>query len=340
MTHTTLKDIAGKLGVSVTTVSKALKGYSDVSARTRKKVEEAAAALNYTPNSFAVNLRTQESKTIGIIIPEVIHHFFSSVVNGIIAEAEKEGYLVIVLQSNESFDLERKQIQLLLDKRVDGILLSMANATDDFKHLHEVIERGIPLVMFDKIAKLVPCHKVIIDDRKAAYIATKHLIDQGCKRIAHFRGPNPVQNAIDRFLGYKKAIDDHGLPYDPKLIYTCKSVNFEDGITHTKALLADHKDVDGLFTGADLVAVGAIKTLNELGIKIPEQIAIVGFSNWFVSSAITPTLSTVDQPGLEMGQRAFDLMFQQLQATKKGIALKPETIILDTELIVRNSSKK
>ena len=172
----TLKEIAEKLGISVTTVSKALKEYPDVSKRTRKLVRETASMLNYKPNSFAVNLRTKESKTIGLIIPEIVHHFFSSVIKGIISQAEKKGYLVITLQSNESYELEKKQIDLLISKRVDGILISLANGTGDYKHLTEIIENDTPLVMFDKIAKVVKCSKVIIDDFRKASLESYDLI--------------------------------------------------------------------------------------------------------------------------------------------------------------------
>ena len=188
MREVTLKQIAENLGISITTVSKALKNYSDVSKSTKERVKEEAKRLNYKPNVFAVNLRTKESKTVGLIIPEVVHHFFSSVVNGIIEQAEKKGYLVIILQSNESYKLEKKQIDLLIRKRVDGVMMSLANKSIDIAHLKELQSHDIPLVMFDKISKMVNCSKIIINDRKAAYEATKHLIDSGCKKIAHFRG--------------------------------------------------------------------------------------------------------------------------------------------------------
>jgi len=181
MKEVTLKQIAENLGISITTVSKALKNYPDVSKKTKKLVKAEAKKLNYQPNVFAVNLRTKESKTVGLIIPEVVHHFFSSVINGIIEHAEKKGYLVIILQSNESFKLEKKQVDLLISKRVDGIMISMANNTEDISHLQRVRDLNIPLVMFDKISKLVDCTKVVINDREAAYTATKHLIDRGCR---------------------------------------------------------------------------------------------------------------------------------------------------------------
>jgi LacI family transcriptional regulator len=335
----TLKQIADTLGISITTVSKALKDYPDVSKKTRRLVRELAQTLNYKPNAFAVNLRTKESKTIGLIIPEVVHHFFSSVIKGIIGQAEKKGYLVIILQSNESYELEKKQLDLLLSKRVDGILISLANGTANFKHLEDIIAQETPLIMFDKIAKIVNCSKVIIDDRKAAYKATQHLIDTGCKRIAHFRGPLLPQNSIDRFLGYKKALEDNGLKYDPSLVYILNDMSFEEGRHFAQQLLKDHKDVDGIFINTDLVSIGAIAEFNKKNIKIPEQIAIVGFSNWFMSSVISPSLTTIDQPGYLMGKTAFKLLYKEIKQRKKGAMLNFKDVELPTELIIRDSTR-
>lgn len=339
MKEVTLKQIAENLGISITTVSKALKNYPDVSKKTKALVKQEAKKLHYKPNVFAVNLRTRRSKTVGLIIPEVVHHFFSSVVNGIIEQAEKKGYLVIILQSNESEKLEKKQIDLLISKRVDGIMISLASTTTDISHLLEVKELEIPLVMFDKISKLVACSKIIINDREAAYKATKHLIDSGCRRIAHFRGALLPQNSIDRFLGYKKALEDHGITYDSSLVYICDRVDYENGITAAKQLLKDHDDVDGIFAITDLVAIGAISVFNEQGIKVPDDISIMGFSNWFISSAITPSLSTVDQPGYEMGKRTFKTLHKEMKAKRDDVPFDPITEVLKTAVIKRNSTK-
>ncbi len=321
MRETTLKQIAETLGISITTVSKALKNYPDVSASTKKAVVELAEKLNYTPNTFAVNLRTRESKTIGLIIPEVVHHFFSNVINGIIAEAEKNGYLVIILQSNESIELEKKQVEHLLNKRVDGIILSLSNESNDDNHIKEIIKRGIPFVQFDKIAKLINSSKVIINDQKAAFEATEHLIKKGCKKIAHIRGPVNPQNAIDRFLGYKKALEKYNIPFDYNLVYTCKDVVFEEGIEFAKQITQQHPDVDGVFIITDLVAVGFIAYCNENNIKIPEKI------------------STVDQPSFEMGVKSFDLLLEEMNARKEQKPFYPKTIELGTSIIERESSK-
>lgn len=339
MKEVTLKQIAENLGISITTVSKALKNYTDVSKKTKARVKDEAKKLHYKPNVHAVNLRTRRSRTVGLIIPEVVHHFFSTVVNGIIEYAEKKGYLVIILQSNESFKLEKRQIDLLISKRVDGIMISLASTTTDISHLQEVKELEIPLVMFDKISKLIDCSKIIINDREAAYKATKHLIDSGCKRIAHFRGALLPQNSIDRFLGYKKALEDHGLTYDSSLVYICDRVDYEDGITAAKQLLKDHDDIDGIFAITDLVAIGAISVFNDRGIQVPNDISIMGFSNWFISSAITPSLSTVDQPGYEMGKKTFKVLLKEMNAKKDGVPFEPITKVLKTKVIKRNSTK-
>ncbi len=340
MKEITLKEIASKLGISITTVSKALKNYPDVSLKTKNAVIELAQKLHYTPNSFAVNLRTKESKTIGLIIPEVMHYFFSNIINAIINEAEKNGYLVIILQSNETLELEIKQVELLINKRVDGILISLSNESNYDDHLKEIVNRNIPLVMFDKIAKLAKCSKVIIDDQKAAFNAVQHLIDKGCKKIAHIRGPINPQNSIDRYIGYKKALEKNNIIFDPKLVYTCEKVSFEEGYEFAKQIVEDHPDIDGIFAVTDLVAVGSLAYFNEKGIKVPEQIALIGFSNWFISQVLTPKLSTIDQPSHEMGKIAFELLLEEMICHKQGIDFTPRTVELSTSVIVRESTMK
>ncbi len=340
MKATTLKEIATMLGISITTVSKALKDYPDVSAKTKKAVKDLAEELNFTPNSFAVNLRTKESKTIGLIIPEVVHHFFSNVIKGVIEEADKNGYLVIILQSNESLELEQKQVELLFNKRVDGILMSLSNDSNDDDHLKKIVTRGTPFVQFDKISKLIPSSKVIINDQKAAAEAVQHLIDIGCKKIAHIRGPENPQNAIDRFLGYKKTLEKNGIPFDTKLVYTCQNVTYEEGVEFAKQIVKDHPDVDGIFAITDLVAIGVLSYLNEKKIAVPNQIAVIGFSNWFMGQVMSPKLSTIDQPSYEMGIAAFSLLLEEMNCRREGTSFIPRIVELETNLIARQSSLK
>lgn len=338
MKETTLKEIAERLGISITTVSKALKNYPDVSLKTKNAVISLAKELNYSPNSFAVNLRTKESKTIGLIIPEIVHHFFSNVINGIIEEAEKKGYLVIILQSNESLELEKKQVALLINKRVDGIIMSLSNESNDDNHIKEILQREIPFVQFDKISKLIPSSKVIINDQKAAMEAVQHLIDQGYKKIAHIRGPINPQNAIDRFIGYKKALEKNNIQYDNKLVYTCTNVTFQEGIDFAKQIVNDHPEVDAIFCITDLVAVGVLSFLNDNNIQVPQQIGLMGFSNWFISQVLTPKLSTVDQPSLLMGVESFNLLLEEMNCNKERRSFTPKTIELETKTIIRESS--
>lgn len=339
MNNTTLKEIAAQLGISITTASKALKGYSDVSEKTKNAVIELAQKLHYTPNSFAVNLRTKESKTIGLIIPTLVHDFFSYVIKGILEEAEKRDYLVIILQSNEKLEFEKKQIDLLLNKRVDGILMSLSNETGDFNHLKSIISHNTPLVLFDKIAKLVNCSKVTINDKKAAYDAVSYLIKKGYKKIAHFRGSYMPQNSIDRFLGYKKALEDNDLTYDSSLVFVCENnADFQDGYDNAKRVMDEHPEIDAVFAVTDLVAIGIIKYFNEIGISIPERIAVLGFSNWFMSSVISPKLSTIDQPGFEIGRRSAAILFDEINLKKNNLPIVFQSIELETSIIEREST--
>ncbi|WP_456463207.1 LacI family DNA-binding transcriptional regulator [Lutibacter sp.] len=336
----TLKQIAEELNLSITTVSKALKGYPDVSKKTKQRVLDLAENLRYIPNSFAVSLRMKQSKTIGVIVPANVHHFFSNVIKGILKEAEKKDYLVILLHSNENFELEKKQVDLLISKGVDGILISLSNKTHNFEHLKKIIDHNIPLILFDKIAKIVNCSKVIINDKKAAYEAVVYLIKKGHKRIAHFRGDLNPQNSIDRFLGYKQALLDYNIEFDPSLVYVCdNNSDFEDGYNNAKKLLKDHgKNIDAIFTITDVIAMGIIKYFNTHNIKIPEDIALFGFSNWFMSSVINPSLSTVEQHGYEMGEKSAHLLFHEIECKQQNIVVKPQIITLPTELVIRESS--
>jgi len=339
MKSATLKQIANELGLSVTTVSKALNNYTDVSAKTKQRVINLAAKLNYTPNSFALGLRKQESKTIGVIIPDNVHYFFSRIIKGVLEVAEQNNYLVIVMQSNEDYELEKKQIDLLISKGVDGILISLSNKTHKFDHLNKIINNDIPLILFDKIAKTVNCSKVIIDDRKAAYEAVTHLIKKGFKRIAHFRGDLNPQNSIDRFLGYKKALQDNNIDFDPSLVYLCNNnSDFEDGFKTAQKLLSDHgKNVDALFTVNDLLAIGALKYFNDNNINVPKRIALIGFSNWFMSTVVSPSLSTVEQHGFEMGKQSATLLFHEIKCKQKGVKFEHQKIVMQTELVIRDS---
>lgn len=338
MSNLTLKDIAKTLNLSITTVSKALKDYPDVSAKTKERVKAYAKEVNFTPNAYAAFLRTQESKIIGVIIPRLNHYFFSNVLRGIMNAAEEQNYMVIVLNSEESYELEQKQIDRLLRQNVDGIIMSIADSTHDLDHINKIIAQKIPLVFFDKYSKLSNCSSVIINDQKAAFTAVEHLIKQGKKNIAHFRGPLLPQNSIDRFLGYKKALEHYNLDYRNEWVFRCDHISSDEGYEYAKKITQDHPEIDAIFAVADMPAVGAIKYLNEQKIAIPEQIAVMGFSNWKIANLITPSLTTVNQPGELMGQRAFELFYTEMQQLKNGVTVEKQIIELDTDLIVRSST--
>lgn len=196
------------------------------------------------------------------------------------------------------------------------------------------------MVQFDKISKLIPSSKVIINDQKAAAEAVQHLIDKGCRPIAHIRGPENPQNAIDRFLGYKKTLEKNNIPFDPRLVYTCTNVSFEEGLAFGKQIIEDHSAIDGIFVITDLVAVGVLSYFNEHGINVPADIKIIGFSNWFMSKVITPKLSSVEQPSYEMGVVAFDLLLDEINCFKENIPFLPKTIELATRIVERESTQK
>lgn len=340
MPKITLKYIAAELNISSATVSKALKDYPDVNPITKKKVLDLAAQLDYKPNSIAQSLRNQESKIIGLIIPQIVHHFFSNIIKGVIDAAEDNGYMVITLQSREKFEIEKKQIQLLYEKNVDGILISLSEGTVNYDHVNAVINKGVPVVLYDKISKLIDCSKIIIDDRSAAYRATKYLIDSGCKNIAHIRGSLKPQTTIDRFMGYKKALTDHNLDFNNDLVFETKNLSYKEGYETVDKIANSKQPIDGVFAMTDLLATGALVRLRELGFKIPEQISVMGFSNWFLTKITTPSLSTVDQPGYEMGRRAFNLLLEEIVAKKNSQKIEKKVVEIPTKIIPRGSTRK
>ena len=338
MIRTTLKDIAKRLNLSVGTVSKALKNYPDISQSTKDRVHALVKELNYKPNSFAQNLRNRESKIIGLIIPQIVHHFFANIILGVTEAAEKKGYLVIVLESAESYEVEKKHIDLLIKRNVDGLLLSLADNTIKYNHINDIINMGVPIVLYDKISKSIDCNKIVIDDKKAAFNATQYLIDSGCKKIAHIRGTLKPQTTIDRFLGYKNALKAHQMEFDDSIVFESQDLSFEDGKKFAKEI-AENKEIDGVFAFTDLLAAGVLRGLQECGVNIPGDISVMGFSNWLITRITTPTLSTIDQPGYDMGLQAFNLIYEEIMSRKNQIRIRHRTIELPADLIIRNSTR-
>jgi LacI family transcriptional regulator len=339
MSKVSLTKISEILGMSKSTVSKALNNYADVSPDTRKKVQDLADKLNYKPNIFAQNLRSQESKIIGLLMPEIVHYFFSTIISGVTETAEKFGYSVIIAQTKDDYKSEIKQLELLLDKNVDGILLSLADNTIQFNHVKDVINQGVPFVLYDRTSKLIDCNKVVIDDVKAAQMATQHLIDTGCKKIAIIRNQLKSQGTIDRHKGFKKALLENGMVYDKSIDFEGQDFSFSEGKIAGNKICERHKDVDGIFAVTDLMAIGALEALKEHNVAVPDQVSVIGFSNWFLSQITTPHLSTVDQPGFEIGKTAFELLYQEIQNNKKNVKEPSKTVVIPTTVISRDSTK-
>lgn len=336
----TLKDIAKMLGVSVPTVSRALKDYPDISAETKQKVLQLVEELNYTPNQFALNLRKNKSNTIGVLIPEIVHHFFSSVISGIIEVADEKGYSVMLFQTNESIAREIREARLMLNGRVDGLLISLSNETKNLDHLKEFEDHGVPVVLFDKVLDGMNASKVVVDDFDGAYSATEHLINQGNKRIAYIRGPIEPLNSIQRFNGHKKAIEDAGLTFDENYLKTCTFVTQKEGYDFTKELLNMDRPPDAIFACTDLVAIGSLQAIREANLQVPKDISLCGFSDWMIAAVLDPPLTSVRQPGLEMGRESARLLFAEIESIENGEKVEPQTVELKTELIQRASTFK
>lgn len=332
----TIKDIARILGISASTVSRALKDHPDINVDTKKAVNELAGKLKYHPNAVALSLKNSRSNTIGVIIPEIVHYFFSSVISGIEDVASQKGFTVIICQSNESYDREVANARTLLSHRVDGILVSVSKETHTFDHFTDLQEGGIPLVFFDRIAPDINADQVIIDDMEASYKATRHLIETGRKRIAHFAGPQTLIIGRDRLQGYLNALNEAGLPIDNRLIIEADT--FEKARNAVIELIDSGNVPDGIFAVNDLTAIGAMQTIQKKGFKIPDEISIVGFSDGRFSGITDPNLTSVDQHGYEMGITAAEMLFNRILSTESIYI--PEVKVLNAELIIRGSSLK
>ncbi|MBX2962911.1 MAG: LacI family DNA-binding transcriptional regulator [Cyclobacteriaceae bacterium] len=335
----TIKDIARELGISPSTVSRALKDHPDISPDTKKAVNELAEKLNYQPNIVALSLRQSKTNTIGVIIPEIVHFFFSTIISGIEDVAYSAGYNVIITQSNESEAREITDMKALFNSRVDGMLMSVSRETSNFEHIESMLAKGMPIVFFDRVYNTDQSSKIIVDDFHGAKDATLHLIEQGCRRIAHLEGPPNLDISKQRLEGYKEALQENNIPFSKELIATCPSGNIEEGKAATEKLLSLKNPPDGIFATNDPSAMGAMQAIKAKGLNMPQDIALVGFSNWFFSSLMDPPLSSVDQPGFEMGQEAAKLLIRQIEKQgKDDIAITPETKVLKTRLIIRESS--
>jgi LacI family transcriptional regulator len=332
----TIKDIAKELGISASTVSRALKDHPDISSKTKKAVNELAKKWHYKPNAVALSLRHSKTNIIGVIVPEIVHHFFSSVISGIEEVAHKAGYNVMMFQSNESYEREVANVQALLSSRVDGVLVSMSKETKDYSHFKELKDNGIPIVFFDRVCNELSSDNVIVDDFAGAFAAVEHLINIGCKRIAHLSAPQHMLLAQNRQKGYKQAILKHKLSLDEDLIIKCD--NYEEAIEKIPQLMALPKPPDAIFAVNELTAAGALHAVKKCGLRVPEDISIVGFTDGLVSRVTDPNLTTLEQHGYEVGLKASDILVERI--SHGDMDYEPVTKVVKTNLIVRGSTKE
>lgn len=330
----TIKDIARNLGVSVSTVSRALKDHPDISSETKKMIKAYAEQVNYRPNVLALSLRRQKTNTIGLIIPAIVHHFFSSVISGIEDLAYKEGYNVIICQSNENQHREAINLQTLIDQRVDGILVSLSKTTQVFDHFREAIDNGIPIVFYDRVSDEIDGDKVITDDFEGGRIATEHLISRGCKNILHLAAPQHLLIGRLRKNGYCEALKNHKLEIREDRILKCDTR--EEVLTLKNHLLNIAPEIDGIFAVNDSTAIAAIQVLQKHGIRVPEDIAVIGYGDGPNATIIHPELTTVVQKGYEMGRESIKLLLGRLNNPAADINYQTKSF--KPTLIVRQSA--
>lgn len=332
----TIYDVAKELNYSPSTISRALSNHKSIGKKTTKLIQKAAMEMGYRPNVIAASLRSNTSKTIGVLIARINRPFISSLISGIEATARKSGHNVIISQSNDIYEIEVNNAKALYDSRICGLIVSLGMETQNIHHFDQFVENGIPIVFVDRVPEEFNSYRVIIDNFNAGYRATKHLIDQGCKRIAHFAGAQHVNVYRLRQKGYVTALREHGLPVDKKLILDLDTMSFEEGKVATDKLLDMEDPPDGLFSSNDTSAVSAILCAKERGIRIPEDLAIIGFNDDPIASIVEPTLSTVTHPAMKMGEISTQRILEHdVKNQRSGIS---EITMLDTEIIVRNSS--
>lgn len=338
-TQVTIKDLARQLGISVATVSRALRDLPDIHPDTKKSVIDLAREWDYQPNQVALSLVKSRTKTIGIIVPNVGYHFFSTAISGIEEEALTAGYSVLVTQSRESYLRELTNIQDLSRGQVDGFIISVSRETRDYEHFRKLQKRGFPLVFFDRDVEELQVSKVVINNRLSAKIAVQHLIGQNCKRIAILAGPAYLSLTHQRVLGYKDALTEAGLlPIDERFIVH-GDYSHDNAVEMTHYLMNLPNPPDGIFAVSDRLAIGAMVALKKRKVRIPKDVAIIGFNNEPIASLLTPTLSSVVQPIEEIGRTAARLLLNQLNNKSKDMQAS-EVVVLETQLIIRESSDR
>ncbi len=332
---TTIVDIALKLGITPSAVSKAFSNHPRISEQTKEAVQKAAQQLDYQPNAMATGLRKGKSGLIGVIVPAIHYSFFATAIKGAEETLSREGYSVIIAQSKDDYEFEKKQLGGLMRAQVEGIIASLAMGTQNFE-FYKILSSSIPLVLFDRTFEDEKISTVTIDDFSGAVNAVGHLLQQGYSRIAHLAGYNHVLPFHQRIDGYKKALQDHGLIFNPDYLIEC-APNTNEGIKATESLFELNQPPDAIFAASDYLAFGAINVIQEKGIKIPEEVGIIGFSNEQFSSQVTPAISTVDQFSETLGSTAAQLLIDQLREGKTRTFI-PQRKVISPQLLQRQSS--
>ncbi|MDO7854475.1 LacI family DNA-binding transcriptional regulator [Hymenobacter convexus] len=330
-----MADLARELGVSMTTISRALSDHHSIGPATKQAVLKLAKKLNYQPNHLAAALRKGRSKLLGVMVPYIEGRFFASVVHGIETAASRAGYSVIMCQSNEDVAQERRNIETLLSAQVAGILVSVSRTTRDFRHFEKVRKQGVPLVFFDRVLEGDHINSVVLNDQQGAFLATRHLLEQGCRRIAHLAGPQHLNIYKNRRQGYLDALSSSDTTPDESLIVEC-DMSVEGGQAAMAQLLALPNPPDAVFSAGDSAALGALQLLKSRGVRVPQDVALVGFSNEALTLVAEPNITSVDQRCEEMGQAAFRLFTELVEAGSAPFSQRQ--VVLQPQLFERASS--
>jgi LacI family transcriptional regulator len=332
----TIHHLANELKISASTVSRALNDNFRISEKTRQRVRLKAIEMGYRPNILAANLRSKKTNTIGVVVPRIDRYFFSSAISGIEDYAWTKGFNVIISQSNDLLLKEINCVQTLFNNRVDGIIISISMQTNEDKHFRLFSDKNIPIIFFDRFCPSIECDRIVVDDFNSGYKITRHLIERGCQRIAHIAGPELLNIYKDRRDGYLKALNEAGVPViDGYLEIT--ELTKEEGKQAFARLMSLHNPPDGVFCGNDITALSALEYCRDNNLKVPNDVALVGFSDEPFSAFVTPSLSTVEQPGYQMGFQAAQKIIYRIENSSSIIPFVK--IILPTKLIIRGSSK-
>jgi LacI family transcriptional regulator len=334
----TINDIGRALNLSASTVSKALSDSYEISEKTKKRVVDYARQNNYRPNPMAQSLKKGKSKSIGIVVSTIDNQFFSQVINGIESVAYSEGYNVIITQTHDLYELEVSNVNHLTHRSVDGLLISLSTETHNVEHLQKLQNQGLPIVFFDRVSDSINTHKVIADNFNGAYEATAHLIDSGYKNIAHITTAEHTSIARERLAGYKKALTDKGIAINEEYIKYCSQGGKDIPETENalNELLALPQKPQAIFTASDRTTTTVLGLLHKLKVSIPDEIALVGFTNTFLADMLNPALSSVYQPAFDIGKKATDMLLSLIRS--KYPVTEFEEIVLPTQLFIRKSS--